>query len=155
MSAPDGVHGRRTGMVVTGVVTAFLLFDATIHVLNIEVVKTSMAELGYPARLNPAIGVIELCCIALYVARRTSALGAVLLTGFLGGAIATNLRVDQPLFSTTLFPFYVAVAMWFGLYLRNVDIRRVVHKLVHGHAPDQGDTHRAQHTFGARASRPM
>jgi hypothetical protein len=143
MSAPDGGHGRRTGLVVTGVVTAFLLFDATIHMLNIEVVKTSMAELGYPTHLSPAIGVIELCCVALYVIRRTSALGAVLLTGFLGGAIATNLRVDKPLFSTTLFPLYVAVAVWIGLTLRDADIRRVVHHLVHGPGADQGDTHRA------------
>jgi hypothetical protein len=143
MNAPATSRGRQTGNVLTGVVTAFLLFDATIHMLNLEVVKTTMTELGYPTHLSPAIGIIELCCVALYVLRRTSVLGAVLLTGFLGGAIATNLRVEKPLFGNTLFPLYVAVAMWFGLFLRDADVRRIVHGLVHVHPHDPEDTDRA------------
>ena len=119
----SAVTRRRVGVAITGVVTIFLLFDAVLHVANVEVVRTSMADLGYRDNLAPVLGVFELCCIGLYVWRRTELLGAVLLTGYLGGAIASNLRVDKPLLSTVLFPVYVAAAAWGGLYLRDVSLR--------------------------------
>jgi hypothetical protein len=126
-------------MLVSGLVVAFLLFDAVIHLLNIDVVKRSMTDLGYSTRLSLAIGVIELGCVVLHAIRRTSILGAVLLTGFLGGAVATNLRVEKPLLSTTLFPVYVAVAMWVGVYLRDAELRRVVHRMLVGHSRELAD----------------
>jgi hypothetical protein len=132
MTAAPTPRQQRTGQVVSALVAAFLLFDAVIHLLNIDAVKSSMTELGYPTRLSPTIGVIELCCVALYAVHRTAVLGAVVLTGFLGGAIATNLRVDKPLISTTLFPLYVAVAMWVGLYLRDAGVRRIAQHMIRG-----------------------
>jgi DoxX-like family len=72
------------------------------------------------------LGIIELVCIALYVIPRTSVLGAILLTGYLGGAIATQVRVDAPLFSTTLFPIYVALFLWGGLYFRDDRVRSLI-----------------------------
>ena len=139
MNAAPANRQRRTGQVVSGLVAAFLLFDAVIHLLNIDVVQSAMTELGYPTHLSPEIGVIELCCVALYAVRRTAVLGAVLLTGFLGGAIATNLRVDKPLISTTLFPLYVAVVVWVGLFLRDADVRRIAHRVVRGQPHDRVD----------------
>jgi hypothetical protein len=118
---------RRVGLGLTGAVTVFLLADAAMHIANIEVVRTSMAELGYRESLSPVLGVIELGCIALYLWRRTELLGAVLLTAYLGGAIASNLRVDKPLISTVMFPVYIAIAAWSGLYCRNPRLRTIVH----------------------------
>jgi hypothetical protein len=86
-------------------------------------VRQSMAELGYPAGMAVKIGVLELACLALYVVPRTSVLGAVLLTGYLGGAIATHVRVGNPLFSHVLFPTYVAAMLWGGLFLRDERLR--------------------------------
>ena len=139
MSAAPTPRARRTGAVISGVAAAFLLFDATIHLINPDVVQSSMTELGYPTHLSPAIGVIELIGVALYLWRRTAVLGAVLLTGFLGGAIATNLRVDKPLITTTLFPVYVAVALWLGLYLRNATVRRAAREIIRGERVDMED----------------
>ena len=139
MSTASTLPGRRTGALLSGVVVVFLSFDAVIHLLDISEVKSSMTELGYPTHLSPVIGAIELACVALYAVRRTAPLGAVLLTGFLGGAIATNLRVDKPLISTTLFPVYVATAMWLGLALRDDEVRRIVRRVVRVDTLDPGD----------------
>jgi len=113
----------RTGLVLTALVTAFLLFDAVIHVLEIPAVVDGARTLGFDPGLMPVIGVLELVCLALYVVPRTSLLGAVLLTGYLGGAFCAQLRVDAPLFSTLLFPVYTGVVVWAGLCLRD---RRVI-----------------------------
>lgn len=117
---------RRLGLGLTVAVTLFLLADAAMHVANIEVVRTSMADLGYRKGVAPMLGVIEFACIALYVWRRTELLGAVTLTGYLGGAIASNLRVDRPLFSTVMFPVYLAAAAWSGVYCHNDHLRTIV-----------------------------
>ena len=98
------VRSLDVGIAFSGAVTIFLLFDAVIHLANVEVVRTSMAELGYRDDVAPILGVIELCCIGLYLWRRTELLGAVVLTGYLGGAIAANLRIDKPLISTDPVP---------------------------------------------------
>jgi hypothetical protein len=121
---------QRVGLGLTGAVTVFLLVDAVMHIANIEVVRTSMADLGYHEGLAPALGVIELGCIALYLWRRTELLGAVLLSAYFGGAIASNLRVDKPLVSTVMFPVYIAIAVWGGLYCRNPNLRTIVHDVV-------------------------
>ena len=107
-----------TGRVLTVIVVLFLIFDATIHLLVITPVVDSFNQLGIPVNLAVTIGVVELTCLILYVIPRTSVLGAVLLTGYLGGAIAIQLRIGAPLFSTSLFPVYLGVLMWGSLVLR-------------------------------------
>lgn len=86
----------------------FLLFDSLIHIANTQMVREAMAELGFAENLNRVIGVVLLVCLILYIVPATSILGAVLLTGYLGGAVATNMLTEQPIISTTLFPIYVA-----------------------------------------------
>ena len=113
----------RVGRVVTALVAAFLAFDAVIHILNVAPVVDGAHQLGFDPDLMPYIGVLELGCLALYVVRRTSALGAVLLTGYLGGAFCAQLRIDAPVFSTLLFPIYTGVLVWAGLYLRDRRVR--------------------------------
>ena len=85
-----------------------------------------LTALGYPADTVLWIGMIELVCLALYLVPRTAVLGAILLTGHLGGAIATHVRVGSPLLSHTLFPIYVALLLWGGLYLREPRLRELV-----------------------------
>ncbi|HJP86579.1 MAG TPA: DoxX family protein [Gemmatimonadaceae bacterium] len=115
-----------TGRVLSGLVVLFLLFDATIHILKPEPVVTAFGQLGYPLAASVPIGIIELVCVALYLIPSTSILGAILLTGYLGGAIAAQLRIGAPLFSTMLFPVYVALFVWGGLYLRDPIVRTLI-----------------------------
>jgi len=116
----------RTGLAITCFVSAFLLFDAVIHVLNIAPVVEGSRTLGFDVDVMPWIGALELACLGLYLVRRTSAVGAVLLTGYLGGAFCAQLRIEAPLFSTLLFPIYVGVMVWAGLYLRDQRVRDLV-----------------------------
>jgi DoxX-like family len=83
-------------------------------------------QLGYPVSLAPAIGILELACVVIYVIPRTAVLGAILLTGFLGGAVAIHVRVGDPLFTHTLFPIYVGVLVWGGLFLREARLRALI-----------------------------
>ena len=114
------------GRAASGLVGLFLLFDAVIKVLRLSFAVEATTQLGYPAGAVFPIGVIELGCLALYAIPRTSVLGAILLTGHLGGAVATHLRIGSPLLGFTLFPLYVAALLWGGLYLRNEGLRTVV-----------------------------
>ncbi len=104
----------------------FLAFDGVIHMMDIPVVADAFAKLGYPATFAFQIGLIELICLALYIIPKTSILGALLLTGYLGGAVATNARVEAPLFSTVLFPVYVAILMWGALYVFDERVRSLL-----------------------------
>lgn len=101
----------------------FLVFDSVIKFFDLPIVRQSMTELGYPVEAALGIGLFEIACLAIYLVPRTSVLGAVLLTGYLGGAIATHVRVGNPLFSHVLFPTYVAVLLWGGLFLREQRLR--------------------------------
>jgi hypothetical protein len=114
------------GRIITGLGVLFLVFDGVIHVLKITPVVEAFGQLGYPLGVARSLGIIELVCIALYVIPRTSILGAILLTGYLGGAIASQVRVGAPLLSTTLFPVYVALFVWGGLYLRDDRVRTMI-----------------------------
>jgi len=107
-----------TGRTLSGLSVLFLLFDAVIKFMNIRPVTEAFAKLGYPASLAVPIGIVLLVCVVIYAIPRTSVLGAILLTGYLGGAIATHVRVGDPLLSHVLFPTYVALLIWGGLYLR-------------------------------------
>lgn len=120
------VTAARAGQVVSLLVTAFLLFDAVIHMLALEPVVESFRDLGFPGWQALPIGIVELVCLALYAIPRTSVLGAVLLTGYLGGAVCAHFRAESPLLSTTLFPVYVGIAVWAGLYLRDPKVRALI-----------------------------
>jgi len=114
------------GRIVTAIPVLFLLFDAAIKFMQIAPVRESFAQLGYPERLAPTIGALALVCLTLYLIPRTSVLGAILLTGYLGGAVATQVRVGNPLLSHILFPTYVALLLWGGLWLRDDRLRLLV-----------------------------
>ena len=114
------------GIILSALPVLFVLFDGAIHLMVIPPVVQAFTQLGYPVSTSRALGVIELVCIVLYLMPRTSVLGAILLTGYLGGAVATNLRVGSPLFSHTLFPVYVGVLAWGGLFLRDERVRALI-----------------------------
>jgi hypothetical protein len=117
---------RIAGIVVTTLVVAFLLFDAAIHLANIQPVRDSMTEYGFPDYAPYVMGIVMLVCLALYLIPVTSILGAVLLTGYLGGAVACNILTEQPLVSTILSPVYVGIFVWGGLYLRDAEVRKIM-----------------------------
>ena len=118
----------RTGRVLSGIAVLFLLFDGAIKLVPIQPVTDSLHELGYPASDSFArfLGVLTLLCTALYAWPRTAVLGAVLLTGIMGGAIACHLRLGDPLFSHTLFGVYLGLFFWVGLWLRDERVRRIM-----------------------------
>jgi hypothetical protein len=117
---------RRAGIAISALAAAFLLFDALLHVLNVQAVQDAMRTLGFERDAAIGIGVVELVCLALYLVPRTAVLGAVLLTGYLGGAVAVQLRVDAPVLSTLLFPVYVGALVWAGLWLRDARARGIL-----------------------------
>jgi hypothetical protein len=120
-------RGRTIGWVLSGLVIAFLLMDATMKLLALQVVLDSQAPLGFAgAGIARGLGVLLLVCTLLYAAPQTAVLGAILLTGYLGGAVVTHLRVGDPLFSHILFGVYLGVFLWLGLYLRDARVRALV-----------------------------
>ena len=114
-----------TGRILSGVAIVFLLFDSITKILKVDAVVKASAQFGYPVSLLTAIGTILLVCLVVYVIPRTSILGALLLTGYLGGAVEANLRIGTPLFSNALFPIYFAVVVWGGLFLREKRVREI------------------------------
>src|SRR5437879_5129405 len=118
-TAPVSKKSLWFGRVISAIPILFLLFDGVIKLMRIAPVLESMAKLGYPEGLARGIGILELFCVALYVIPRTSVLGAILLTGYLGGAVASHLRIGDPLFSHVLFPTYVGLMIWTGIFLRD------------------------------------
>ena len=114
-----------TGRVLTILGVLFLVFDAVIKVMQIQPVVDSFNLLGIPTGLAPAIGALMLACLVVYLFPRTSLLGAVLLTGYLGGAIALQLRIGAPVFNL-VFPLIVAAFIWGGLYLRDPILRTLL-----------------------------
>ena len=112
-----------TGRVLSALAVSFLAFDAVIKLVVAPPVVQTFGQLGWPVHLAVTVGVLELACLAVYVVPRLSVVGAVLLTGYLGGAIATHVRVGNPLASHVLFPTYVAAMLWGGLYLRDARVR--------------------------------
>lgn len=112
---------------MSGLVIAFMLFDATLKFIKPEpVIQTTVHELGYGVHHILLTGWLALIPTLLYLFPRTSVLGALLLTGYFGGAIASHVRVDNPLFSHILFPVYVALLMWGALWLRNARLRAII-----------------------------
>jgi uncharacterized membrane protein YphA (DoxX/SURF4 family) len=115
------------GRVMSGLVIAFMLMASVFPKLFLpELAAESMQQLGWNVKHVLVIAALELVGTLLYAIPRTAALGAVLLTGVLGGAVATHLRIDNPLLSHTLFPLYVGSLMWGGLWLRNARVRALL-----------------------------
>jgi len=111
---------------ITALVVLFLLFDLIVKLLRLPVAVQANVQLGYPESTVLVIGIIELICLITYLIPRTSVFGAILLTGYLGGAIASQLRAGNPLFSHTLFPIYVALLIWAPLFLRDERVRALI-----------------------------
>ena len=105
-----------------------MLFDGGFKLVTPmpQAVIDSFNQLGYNPSISSTLGILSLACTILYLIPRTAVLGAILLTGYFGGAIATHLRVDNPLLTHTIFPIYVAAFIWGGLYLRDARVRALV-----------------------------
>jgi DoxX-like protein len=117
-----------TGRILSGLVAFFLLVDAgfkLIRPLPAPAVE-AFGKLGYPVEFAGGIGVLLLACVVVYLIPRTSVLGAILLTGYLGGAVASHVRVGDPWFSHALFPVYVGLLIWGGLYFREPGLRAII-----------------------------
>jgi hypothetical protein len=124
-TAPASRPALWTGRVLSGLVIIFLLFDGAIKLMPWPVVTETMDRMGYGSSESFArtLGVITIACTVLYAIPPTSILGAILLTGYLGGAMASHVRIDSPLFSHTLFGFYLGLMVWGGLWLRDRSLR--------------------------------
>ena len=119
---------RWTGRVLSGLVVAFLLFDGAIKLVPLPIVTETMDKMGWGASDNLArgLGLITIVCTLLYAVPPTSILGAILITGYLGGAIAAHVRIDSPLFTHTLFGLYLGLILWGGLWLRDGSLRSLL-----------------------------
>jgi hypothetical protein len=114
------------GRIMSGLVILFLLLDGAMKLIPLNVVVEASEQLGIPAGLARTLGVLTLACTLLYAFPRTSVLGAILLTGYLGGAVASHLRVGDPLFTHVLFGVYLGALIWGGLYLRDGRLRTLI-----------------------------
>lgn len=114
------------GWIMSAAVVLFLLLDGVMKLLLVEPVIEATRQIGYPLDVIRPLGIICLVCAVLYAIPRTAILGAILLTGFLGGAIASKVRLEEALFSQVLFGAYVGVLAWGGLYLRDGRLRVLI-----------------------------
>ena len=114
------------GRIMSVLPSLFLLVDAVAKFAKPAAVVEGTTKLGYPETVIIPLGIILLSCTILYVIPRTSVLGAILLTGYLGGAVATHVRVGDPLFTHILFPVYLGVLIWGGLYLRDERVSALI-----------------------------
>jgi DoxX-like protein len=117
---------RWTGRVMSGLAVAFLIFDSLGKLLEVQPVIDGTKQLGYSPDLVFGLGVTLISCVVAYLVPWTSVLGAVLLTGYLGGAVATHVRVGSPLVTHVLFPTYIAALLWGGLMLRDARLRAIL-----------------------------
>ena len=126
--APVSNPARWTGRVLSGLVIVFLLLDGAITLVPWPVVTETMDKMGYGSSetLAHSLGIIIIVCTLLYSVPRTSILGAILLTGYLGGVMASHVRIDSPLFGHTLFGFYLGQMVWGGLWLRDPSLRHLL-----------------------------
>jgi hypothetical protein len=125
-AVPVGRAARVAGWTLTVVVTLFLLVDSVTKLLQIPPVVEATMQMGFPASAVPVIGGTLLACLVLHLVPRTAVLGAVLLTGYLGGAVCAQLRIGAPLWTFLLVPVYTGVLVWLGLYLRSSTVRALV-----------------------------
>jgi hypothetical protein len=114
------------GRVMSGLVIAFLLLDGTMKLMPLQIVIDTSQQMAIPLDIIPTLGVLTLAGTLLYACPRTSVLGAIILTGYLGGAIYAHFRLADPLFTHTLFGVYLGLLIWGGLYLRDPRIRALI-----------------------------
>jgi DoxX-like family len=116
------------GRVLSGLAILFLLFDGAIKLVPLGVVTEAMDRIGYGSSetLARSLGAITVVCTLLYAVPPTSFVGAILLTGYLGGAIASHVRIGSPLFTHVLFGFYLGLMVWGGLWLRDARLRQLL-----------------------------
>ena len=119
---------RWTGRVLSAIAVLFLTFDAAIKLAGAREAIEGTTQLGWQPHHLPILGAIQVVCLVVYLVPRTAPLGAILWTGYIGAAIATHLRLDNPLFTHILFPIYVAALLWGGLYLRDPRVRALVRR---------------------------
>jgi DoxX-like family len=112
-----------SGRIVTAVVILFMVFDGGIKVVKLAPAVEGTTRLGYPVGLVVPIGIVALCCTLLYAVPKTSILGAILLTGYMGGATATQVRMEDPWF---FFPVLIGALAWLGIFLRDQRLRRLI-----------------------------
>ena len=117
-----------TGRGLSGLAIAFLAFDAFVKMVFLRDMPEASEQLGWPAHAATPLGVVLLTCTLLYAVPRTSILGAILLTGYLGGAVATHARIESPLFTHVLFGVYLGLIVWGGLYLRDEQLRSLIRR---------------------------
>jgi hypothetical protein len=127
-TAPVSKTARWTGRVLSGLVIVFMLFDGAIKLVPWPIVTETMEKIGYGSSesLARTLGVITVACTVLYAIPPTSIVGAILLTGYLGGAMASHLRIGSPLFTHTLFGLYLGLMVWGGLWLRDRSLRTLI-----------------------------
>lgn len=127
-TAPASNPARWIGRILSGVVILFLTFDGAIKLVPWPVVTETMDRMGYGSSdtLARGLGAITIICTVLYAIPPTSILGAILLTGYLGGAIASHVRIDSPLLTHTLFGLYIGLMAWGGLWLRDRTLRDLI-----------------------------
>jgi DoxX-like family len=125
---PGSKPARWLGRILSGLVIVFLLFDGAIKLVPWPVVTETMDRMGYGSSetLARSLGIITIVCTVLYSIPPTSILGAILLTGYLGGAMASHMRIGSPLFSHTLFGFYLGLMVWGGLWLRDRSLQSLI-----------------------------
>lgn len=123
---PHSRAARWASNALYGLVLLFLTFDVVVKFIDFPGAAENSAKMGWSVEQFPLLGVIAGVCLVLYVLPRTAPLGAILWTGYLGGAVATHLRVNNPLFSYTLFPIYVGALIWAALYLRDARVRALL-----------------------------
>lgn len=115
------------GRILSGLAALFLLIDGIMKLIKPAIVVETTVKLGYPESVISGLGIVLLACTILYLIPRTAVLGAILLTGYLGGAVATHVRVGEEVFPI-IFPVILGALLWGGLYLRHERLREVVHK---------------------------
>ena len=113
------------GRVISALPAVFLLFDGIMKIVKPAIVMEATVKLGYPEGVILGLGVVLIICTLIYLIPQTAVLGAILLTGYLGGAVATHVRVGDPLFPI-VFPVILGTMLWGGLYLRNERLRRLI-----------------------------
>jgi hypothetical protein len=121
-----GTWTKRVGWAVSGLMILFMVFDGVSKIAMEPHVIAATTAIGYPAGCIRALGIISIVCTILYAIPRTSILGAILLTAYLGGAVASKIRIEDPLFSSVLFGVYFGILVWVGLYLRNERLRDLI-----------------------------
>jgi hypothetical protein len=126
LAQPNAKRALWAGRVLSALAVLFLTFDAMGKLARPEAVVAGTTSLGYPESVILPLGLLQVALLILYLLPRTSVLGALLWTGYLGGAVATHVRLLNPLFSHILFPIYIALLLWGGLWLRDRRVREIL-----------------------------